>query len=82
MNSMVDERIFVVAMHVACLVIFFNVPLTRLQESSKSEATRISGPGASKYTQMNKERTKEMQFFLMRIHQQHIQLVVFSIVCS
>lgn len=32
----------------------------RLQESSKREATRISGPGTLKYTQMKKENPKAM----------------------
>lgn len=55
---------------------------SRLQESSKSEDTRINGPGASNYTLMNKETTKEMEFYLMKIHLRHIQLVVSLIVCS
>lgn len=53
--------------------------LAKLQESNKSGATRINGPGASKYIPMNKETTKEMQFCLMKIHLLHILLVVFSI---
>lgn len=50
--------------------------LDKLGESSRSEAIRISGPITLRFTLMNKEITKEMLLWSMKILLQHILLAV------
>lgn len=52
----------------------------RLGESSRREAIRTSGPTTLSFTPMNKEKTKEMVLWSMRILLQHMLLADFTTV--
>lgn len=54
----------------------------RLEELSRSEVTKISGPIISRFTLMRRETIKVMPVWLMKILVPHIPQAAFSTVCT